>query len=368
MRTPSSRHVAPPELIAAWLRDDPGAPDVALAERLMALEPLLAPDEAHGRIAAARRRVGGWGPIESLLADDAVTDIMVNGPGPVWADRGRGCVPTDIEVTTDELAVLVDRLLDPVGRRVDRASPLVDARLPDGSRVNVAVAPVAVGGTTLTIRRFPRRSVPLVAFGPRPATELLESLITERANLVVSGGTGAGKTTLLNALGGRIRPGERIVVIEDTAELRLEGDHVVRLEARPANAEGIGAVGLDALLINALRMRPDRLVIGEVRGPEALQLLLALNTGHDGCLATCHANDAAGALRRIETLALGADLGLPVEALRRHLVEALDVVVHLAKGPDGERRIEEIARIERRIGPDGATVLHPLYSRDTAAS
>jgi pilus assembly protein CpaF len=229
--------------------------------------------------------------------------------------------------------------------RADRTSPLVDARLPDGSRVNVIIPPLAVDGACITIRRFGARAIRLEELCPPEVAAFLAGAVLARANIVVSGGTGAGKTTLLNALAGAIPDGERIVTVEDAAELRLPGRHVVRLEARPANADGVGAVTVRALVHNALRMRPDRIVVGEVRGAEALDMLQAMNTGHEGSLSTCHANSPVDALRRIETMVLMGDVGLPLGAIREQLVSALDLVVHVARRSDGSRAIVAVAEV-----------------------
>jgi pilus assembly protein CpaF len=230
---------------------------------------------------------------------------------------------------------------------------LVDARLPDGSRVNVVVPPLSVDGPCLTIRRFVVPEVDLDAVSPPGVAALLRWAVAARANLVVSGGAGAGKTTLLNALARSIPPNERVITIEDTAELRLPGDHVVRLEARPPNAEGVGEVSPRRLLRNALRMRPDRLIVGEVRGAEAVEMIHAMTTGHEGSLSTCHANGPADALRRLETMALMADLGLPLAAIRDQLVSAIDLIVHVARQPDGRRTVTAVDEVLADPAADG---------------
>jgi pilus assembly protein CpaF len=252
----------------------------------------------------------------------------------------------------------VERILAPLGRRVDEASPLCDARLPDGSRVNVVIPPLSLDGPCVTIRRFRRRGFSLrdlVANGTLPPTlaELLALCVAARATILVSGGTGSGKTTTLNALSGAIPGEERIVTIEDAAELRLRQRHVLRLEARPPNLEGRGEVTIRQLVRNALRMRPDRIVVGEVRGAEALDMLQALNTGHDGSLTTVHANSPADALRRVETLALMAGLGLPHTAVREQVASAVDVVVHQARRADGSRAVESMSEVVRAAGGTG---------------
>ena len=290
-------------------------------------------------------RTIGMGPLEPLLADMEVTEVMVNGPGPVWIERRGALEATEVRVDNATIELLVERIVAPLGLRADRTSPLVDARLPDGSRVNVIIPPLAIDGPCITIRRFGARAIPLTDLCQPGVAELLRQAVLSRANVVVSGGTGAGKTTLLNALAAAIPDGERIVTVEDAAELRLPGRHVVRLEARPGNADGVGAVTVRSLVRNALRMRPDRIVVGEVRGAEALDMLQAMNTGHEGSLSTCHANSPVDALRRVETMVLMGDVGLPLGAIREQLVSAIDLVVHVARQPDGTRCIVAVAEV-----------------------
>lgn len=311
------------------------------------------------------RLATGLGPLEPLLADPQVDEVMVNGPGSVWVERRGRLERTDVFFAGEaELLHAIERVLAPLGRRVDEASPLCDARLADGSRVNVVIPPLSLSGPCLTIRRFRRQGFSLddlVENGtlePEVA-EFLARCVRARASILVSGGTGSGKTTTLGALSGALPEGERIVTIEDAAELRLRQPHVVRLEARPPNLEGRGEVTIRQLVRNALRMRPDRIVIGEVRGPEALDMLMALNTGHDGSLTTVHANSPPDALRRLETLALMAGVGLPHAAVREHLASALQLVVHQVRGPDGRRRIESVAEVVR-LGDAAGT--RELYS------
>jgi len=293
----------------------------------------------------------GLGPLEVLLADPAVEEVMVNGPGSVYVERRGLLEATEVAFDSEEeLRNTIERVLAPLGRRVDELSPMVDARLADGSRVNVVIPPLAIDGPALSIRRFGvTRPDPdaLVAMGSMTAAERhqLEQAVAERRSVLVSGGTGSGKTTMLNALSSFIGAGERVVTIEDAAELRLQQPHVVRLESRPAGVEGRGEVAIRDLLRNALRMRPDRIVIGEVRGTEALDLLTALNTGHDGALSTVHANSPADALRRLETLALMAGVGLPHAAVAEQVQRGIDLVVHLQRRADGSRRVVEIAEV-----------------------
>jgi pilus assembly protein CpaF len=313
------------------------------------------------------RLAAGLGPLEPLFADASVDEVMVNGPRDVWVER-RGVLERCPEVAFDgdaDLRHAIERILAPLGRRVDEASPLCDARLPDGSRVNVVIPPLALGGPVLTVRRFRREGFSLedlVSNGSlsEGLASFLAAQVAARASVLVSGGTGSGKTTLLNALSGAIPSGERIVTIEDAAELRLRQRHVVRLESRPANVEGRGEVTIRRLVANALRMRPDRIVVGEVRGGEALDMLMALNTGHDGSLTTVHANSPEDALRRIETLALMAGVGLPHDAVRAQVASALDLVVQVARGRDGRRRVESVAEVVRVVGGAGTREIYRL--------
>jgi pilus assembly protein CpaF len=306
----------------------------------------------------------GLGPLEPLLSDPAVDEVMVNGPGDVYVERRGRLERTVARFDGDaELLHAIERILAPLGRRVDEASPLCDARLPDGSRVHVVIPPLSLSGPCLTIRRFRREGFSLrdlVANGtlPAEAADLLALCVAARASVLVSGGTGSGKTTTLNALSGAIPGEERIVTIEDAAELRLRQRHVVRLEARPANLEGRGEVTIRQLVRNALRMRPDRIVVGEVRGAEALDMLQALNTGHEGSLTTVHANSPEDALRRVETLALMAGVGLPHAAVREQVASALEVIVHQAHRPDGSRAVERVTEVVRVAGGAGTRELH----------
>jgi pilus assembly protein CpaF len=312
---------------------------------------LLGDGDREALIALILRDTVGLGPLEDLLADPAVEEVMVNGPEHVYVERAGRIEPTAVAFADEEeLRDAIERVLAPLGRRVDELSPMVDARLPDGSRVNVVIPPLAIDGPALSIRRFgTRRPGPddLVELGTLDAAQrdLLESAICERRSVLVSGGTGSGKTTLLNALSSYISAGERVVTIEDAAELRLQQRHVVRLESRPASVEGRGEVTIRDLLRNALRMRPDRIVIGEVRGAEALDLLTALNTGHDGALSTVHANSPADALNRLETLALLAGVGLPHEAIASQVRRGIDLVVHLERRVDGSRKVVEVVEV-----------------------
>ncbi|MCA1692330.1 MAG: Flp pilus assembly complex ATPase component TadA [Actinobacteria bacterium] len=271
---------APARIHARLLADGGDAP---LAERVSAIvgeeAPLLGVRQRERMVGQVLAAVTGLGPLEPLLADGAVTDLMINGPGRVWVERMGVLRRVPLDLDADAIEHLIEKVVAPLGLRVDRASPLVDARLPDGSRVNAVVPPLAVDGPCLTIRRFGARALPVEAFAPPPVAALLRWAVVARMNVLVSGGTGAGKTTLLNALASFIPTGERVITVEDAAELRLPGEHVLRLEARPPNAEGAGEVRVRDLVRNALRMRPDRILVGEVRGPEALDMLQAMNTG-----------------------------------------------------------------------------------------
>ena len=328
--------------------------------------PALPEDERAALCARVVRLATGLGPLEPLLADPAVDEVMVNGAGHVYVERAGRIERTGLSYGSDgELMHSIERVLAPLGRRVDEASPLCDARLPDGSRVNVVIPPLALDGPCLTIRKFRSSGFSLddmVSNGTLPSrlADFLAGCVAARAAVLVSGGTGSGKTTTLGALSAAIPDGERIVTIEDAAELRLRQAHVVRLESRPANVEGRGEVTIRQLVRNALRMRPDRIVVGEVRGPEALDMLMALNTGHEGSLTTVHANSPEDALRRVETLALMAGIGLPHAAVREQVATALDVVVHQARAADGSRRVASVAEVVRAPGGAGTRELYRL--------
>jgi pilus assembly protein CpaF len=323
-------------------------------ERLVAEEAaLLGQGDREAIAARIARDTVGLGPLEALLADPAVEEVMVNGPGSVYVERGGRIEPTAVAFADEEeLRNAIERILAPLGRRIDELSPMVDARLADGSRVNVVIPPLSIDGPAVSIRRFgARRPGPreLVEMGTlsREQHERLEEAVRARRSVLISGGTGSGKTTLLNAVSSFIASEERVVTIEDAAELRLQQPHVVRLESRPASVEGRGEVTIRDLLRNALRMRPDRIVIGEVRGAEALDLLTALNTGHDGALATVHANSPTDAIARLETLALMAGVGLPHEAIAEQARRGVELVVQIERRPDGARRVVEIAEVGR---------------------
>ena len=329
------------------LADDDRTGDLAAKVEAIARSeaPLLDASALAELVQRVTARARGLGALDPLLADPSVTEVMVNGPGPVWIERDGRLERLALHLDRPTIEHLVERVVGPLGLRIDRSSPLVDARLPDGSRVHAVVPPLAVDGPYLTIRRFAVRGIALDAVCAPPIAELLGWAVRERMNVVVSGGTGAGKTTLLNALAAHIPAGERVVTVEDAAELRLEREHVVRLEARTANAEGAGEVSVRELVRSALRMRPDRIVVGEVRGGEALDMLQAMNTGHEGSLSTLHANSPADALRRLETMVLSGTVALPLAAVRDQIASAIDLVVQIARRADGTRRVTAVAEV-----------------------
>ena len=291
------------------------------------------------------------GPLEELLADDSVSEIMVNGPDKVFVERGGKLVLSDCQFTDDaSVLAVIERIIAPLGRRCDESQPYVDARLPDGSRVNAIIAPLALSGPTITIRKFSKKALSVedfVRFGTwtHNAAEFMKLCVLLRKNVIVAGGTGSGKTTLLNLLSGFIPHSERIVTVEDAAELRLQQPHVVRLEARPPNIEGKGAVPIRDLVKNCLRMRPDRIIVGECRGGEALDMLQAMNTGHDGSLTTVHANSPRDVISRLETMVLMSGMELPSRAIREQIASAVDIVIHESRLSDGSRKVVAISEV-----------------------
>jgi pilus assembly protein CpaF len=312
---------------------------------------LLSADDRERLVKEIQDEVFGLGPLEPLLQDPEVNDILVNGPGDVRVERSGRLDRTLVRFKDDaHLMRIVDKIVSAVGRRVDESNPIVDARLADGSRVNVIVPPLALDGPAMSIRRFskdPLQATDLVANGTasEELIELLQGVVQARLNVLISGGTGAGKTTFLNMLSGFIPDNERIVTIEDAAELQLNQEHVVRLETRPANLEGAGRVTQRDLVVNSLRMRPDRIVVGEVRGSEALDMLQAMNTGHDGSLTTVHANSPRDALMRIETMVAMTGLDIPQRSVRQQLASAVNVIIQIARHSDGRRRIISVQEI-----------------------
>ncbi|MBU6269779.1 MAG: Flp pilus assembly complex ATPase component TadA [Betaproteobacteria bacterium] len=338
----------------------------ALLEELIANEPAVPPTLDRARlIDETLDEVVGLGPLERLMADPLVSEIMVNSATEIFVERGGRLQPARCSFSSEAAVhAVIERIVAPLGRRIDESSPMVDARLPDGSRVNAVIPPLAVKGCALTIRRFGRQALrpeDLIRLGSADARMLgfLRQCIRARRNLVIAGGTGSGKTTLLNLLAGFIDPGERLVTIEDAAELSLDHPNLVRLEARPANAEGRGQVAIRDLVRNALRMRPDRIIVGECRGGEALDMLQAMNTGHEGSLTTVHANSARDAIARLETMVLMAGMDLPLPAVREQIASGIQIVVQQARAVDGSRRIVEISEITGSEGP--RLLMQPIF-------
>jgi len=343
-----------PELFAAETPDD-------LEERVMrtVMEQLaldrtpLTRDERRQIVADIADDILGYGPLEPFLRDDTVTEIMVNGPEKVYVERTGKIETTDAAFVDDaHLLRIIDKIVSQIGRRVDESSPMVDARLPDGSRVNAIIPPLALRGPTLTIRKFSRDPYTmddLIEFGSLTsrAAHFLAAAVKGKLNILISGGTGTGKTTLLNAMSAYVPGDERIVTIEDAAELQLQQDHVIPLESRPANIEGSGEIRIRELVRNSLRMRPDRIIVGEVRGAETVDMLQAMNTGHEGSLTTIHANSPRDALARLETLVLTAGVELPLRAIREQISSAFDLLVQIARLVDGTRRITHVTEVLR---------------------
>ncbi|MFA4841101.1 MAG: CpaF family protein [Agrococcus sp.] len=319
----------------------------------------LTGEERQRLINEVRDDVLGLGPLQRLIDDPTVTEIMVNGPDNVYIEQQGKLGRAPVSFTSeDQLRRIIERIVMKMGRRIDESSPMVDARLEDGSRVNAIIPPLAFSGSTLTIRKFakdPFKVPDLIRFGtltPQMA-RLLQACVEGKLNVIVSGGTGSGKTTLLNVLSSFIPSRERIITIEDAVELQLQQDHVVRLESRPSNIEGKGEISIRDLVRNSLRMRPDRIVVGEVRGGETLDMLQAMNTGHDGSLSTVHANSPRDAIARLETLVLMAGMDLPLRAIREQIASAVDVIVQLTRLRDGTRRVTAVTEV---VGMEGQTV------------
>jgi pilus assembly protein CpaF len=325
-----------------------------LISRIVSEEKMILPRHLLEKISSQIcDEIVGLGPIDFLLRDETVTEIMANGPFEVYIERDGKLFRTEIQFADEErLLRTIERIVAPLGLRIDESSPKVDGRLPDGSRINAVIAPISLRGPVLTIRKFSARPISieeLVARGSLSSemAALLGALILFRKNIVISGGAGSGKTTLLNSLSAFIPPDERLITIEDSAELNLNQPHVISLESRPPNIEGKGEITIRDLVRNALRMRPDRIIVGEVRGGEALDMLQAMNTGHDGSLTTAHANSPADLISRLETMALMSDIDLPVRVIREQIVSALDFIVHLARFSDGTRKITNITEVQR---------------------
>ena len=328
----------------------------ALQEAMQDDEVLLTPADRTRIAQEISDDILGYGPIEPFLRDPDLTEVMVNGCDDIWIERSGRLQKVEGRFSDEQhLRRTIDKIVSRVGRRVDESSPMVDARLPDGSRVNAVIPPLAIDGSLLTIRKFsadPYTSDDLVAFGTYSArtADFLSACVRGKLNIVISGSTGAGKTTTLNVLSSFIPSDERIVTIEDAAELQLHQDHVLRLESRPANIEGKGAIEIRDLVKNSLRMRPDRIVVGEVRDSAALDMLQAMNTGHDGSICSIHSNGPRDTLSRIETMVLMAGMDLPIKAIREQVASAVDVIVHQARLRDGSRRITHVTEVERMEG------------------
>jgi pilus assembly protein CpaF len=333
---------------------------IALRERVVAdtkarlgQETGISRDDRERLVAEIADDILGHGPLERLLADESVTEIMVNGPYDIWVERQGRLFDTTVRFNDDShLRRIINKMVAQVGRRIDEASPMVDARLPDGSRVNAVIPPLSLSGPLVTIRKFSKKRLDMndmIRLGTltTETVEFLQRCVVAQLNILISGGTGTGKTTLLNALSSAIPDSERIVTIEDAAELRLNQRHVLRLEARPKNIEGEGEIPIRLLVRNSLRMRPDRIIVGEVRGAESLDMLQAMNTGHDGSLGTVHANSPRDALSRVETMVLMAGFDLPMRAIRQQVCSALDLIVHLERLEDGSRRVTAITEVQR---------------------
>ena len=331
----------------------------------------LSPEERQRLVTAVKDDILGYGPMEQFLQDESVSEVMVNGDDAIYIERGGRLELTDARfVSNDHLRRVIERIVSTVGRRIDESSPMCDARLPDGSRVNAIIPPLAVKGPALTIRKFAKKKLDvqdLIDKGAftRQTADFLEACVLGRLNILVSGGTGTGKTTMLNLLSGFIPDDERIVTIEDSVELQLRQRHVVTLETRPPNVEGKGAVEIRDLVKNSLRMRPDRIVVGECRGGETLDMLQAMNTGHEGSLSTVHANNSRDTLSRVETMVLMAGMELPVRAIREQVASAVDMIVQLSRLRDGSRRVTQITEI---VGMEGDRItMADLFKFDYSA-
>ncbi len=333
-----------------------------VVEQVDRLAPLASADQRRAAIAQATARLDGLDALDEHLRDPRIDEVMVNRGREVWVDRGDA--PQRVaDLPEGAIDIVLERVLGPLGKRLDRTTPIVDARLANGARICAVVAPVAVDGTTVSIRRHRSRQIPIDRFADPPCVAVLTDIVQRRANVLVTGATSSGKTTLLAAMAGLVGPHERMVVIEDTTELVLGQLHVVRLEARAAGVDGVRSIETAELVRTALRLRPDRLIVGEFRGTEVLAVLQALNTGHDGSLATCHANSALDGLRRVETLVMQASPTWPLIAIRRQVSRSIDVVVHLHRLPDGTRRVAEAVEV---IESDGEPSGRPLISSGLA--
>ena len=350
--------------VCRLVAEQPGDTGELVANEVRRLAPLRSPDEQRALAEQAIAHLTGLGELDTHLRDPTVDEVLVNGGGDIWIDR-RGDLESVGSLEQATVEHLIERVIAPLGRRIDRTSPIVDARLPDGSRVCAALAPIAVDGAALSIRRFRRDARPLDEFASGDVLELLGGIVAARCNVVVSGATSSGKTSLVAALLGTIPPSERLVVVEDTTELPLRHSHIVRLEARPATIDGPAPIDLAQLVRTALRLRPDRIVVGEVRGDEVLALVQAMNTGHDGSISTCHANGPLDALLRLESLVMQAAPTWPLAAIRHHLARSIDVVVHVdRRGVD--RQVAAISEITRPNSTDDPPRLRALTTLDAS--
>ncbi|SEA14814.1 CpaF family protein [Selenomonas ruminantium] len=348
------------QVVLSSIHQDPHKVEAIIdtyCQRALDADPFAIPRGEKARlIADIRDEMLGLGPIEPLLQDDSITEIMVNGPKKVFVERLGKLELTDVQFHDNAHVMnIAERILTPLGRRIDESSPLVDARLEDGSRVNIIIPPLSLTGPAITIRKFSKKPLTvdnLIAFGTidEKMAEFLRACVKARINILVSGGTGSGKTTTLNVISSFIPEEERIVTIEDAAELRLQQEHVVTLESRPANIEGEGQITIRDLVRNALRMRPDRIIVGEVRSGEALDMLQAMNTGHDGSLTTAHANSPRDALSRLETMVLMSGLELPVRAIREQISSAIDLIIQQSRMKDGSRKITHVTEVQHMEG------------------
>jgi pilus assembly protein CpaF len=354
-------------LICERVADRPGDPAPLVGDEVRRMAPLRPPDEQQRIVTRVLAHLHGLGELDGYVHDDTVDEVLVNAGREIWIDR-NGCLRR--VGTLDDVDLLIERALAPLGRRVDRTSPIVDARLPDGARLCAVLPPIAVDGPTISIRRFRQRTLPLDAFTDAIGASLLRSLVADRCNIVVSGATSSGKTSLVATLLGEVSHSHRLILVEDTSELPLRHPHAVRLEARPSSLDGPAAIDLAQLVRTALRLRPDRIVVGEVRGDEVLALVQAMNTGHDGSISTCHANGPFDAVLRLESLVLQAAPAWPLAAIRHQIARSIDVVVHVSRRSDGSRRVVEIGelvapsavpdgdsriRTIAELGPDDAT-------------
>ena len=342
------------------ITDRPGDPAELAAEEIRRLAPLCSAEERLALAEAVVAHLTGLGELDALLRDPSVDEVLVNGGGQIWIDR-RGDLVGAGTLRNATVEHLIERVIAPLGRRIDRTSPIVDARLPDGSRVCAAFAPVAVDGAVMSIRRFRREVLPLDAFAGADVLALLGEIVGARCNVMISGATSSGKTSLVATLLGEVSHSHRLILVEDTSELPLRHPHAVRLEARPSSLDGPAAIDLAQLVRTALRLRPDRIVVGEVRGDEVLALVQAMNTGHDGSISTCHANGPLDAVLRLESLVLQAAPAWPLAAIRNQIARSIDVVVHVSRRADGSRRVVEIGELAApATTPDGSSRIRTI--------